>query len=356
MERLNKLQKILSNANLDAYIVDHPIDLFYYSNIEISAGTLLVGQNAAYLIIDGRYFEQCQKIKDINVLLGGEKELISLLEDDFSKIESLGFCSEKTSYKKFIDLSKKIEEIKRKISLKPSPDYTSQLRMIKDTSEIDLLRNAAKLGTDGFHYACSLLKEGVKECEIAQELEIFWKKKGSQKVAFSPIVSFGHHTSMPHYRAGQGSLKRNDIVLIDIGVTLNHYNSDMTRTFFYGEPEPQLKAIHAIVENAKKAALALCKPGISIGEIDAAARSLIDSHGYGANFTHSTGHGLGLEVHEPPYIRSKAPYADMPLQEGMVITIEPGIYLPDLGGVRLEDTIVITSSGYENLTASTLSY
>ena len=139
-------------------------------------------------------------------------------------------------------------------------------------------------------------------------------------------------------------------MLIDIGVTLNHYHSDMTRVVFFGEPDPLMEKIYTIVKKAQAAALSLCCAGARIGDLDAAARALIGSKGYGEYFTHSLGHGIGLEVHEPPTLRNKAPYFDMLLEPGMAITIEPGIYLPEKGGVRFEDTVVVTSAGYENLT------
>ena len=155
---------------------------------------------------------------------------------------------------------------------------------------------------------------------------------------------------MPHYRAGPAKLKPNTPVLIDIGVVLAHYHSDMTRVAFFGAPPALIQTIYAIVEEAKARALAICRPGVLVGELDRSARDYISSKGYGDFFTHSLGHGIGLDIHEPPIIRDSGLYRTLPLQAGMAITIEPGIYLPGVGGVRLEDTIIITEQGYENLT------
>lgn len=155
---------------------------------------------------------------------------------------------------------------------------------------------------------------------------------------------------MPHYRAGNTKLKQGMPILIDIGVNYRHYHSDMTRVVFLGEPDPKLKTIYHIVEKAQKEALQLCKPGTLIGELDRAARGYIESQGYGDHFGHGLGHGVGLEIHELPNVRNKPPFNSMVLLPGMVITIEPGIYIPDIGGVRIEDTIVITENGHENLT------
>jgi Xaa-Pro aminopeptidase len=152
---------------------------------------------------------------------------------------------------------------------------------------------------------------------------------------------------MPHYKTSNVPLKKGDIVLLDIGVTLNHYHSDMTRTVFFGPPQKELAKIYEITKLAKEAALKLTKPGVKIKALDEAARSHIEKKGYGDKFSHGLGHGVGLEVHEAPSVNGKSKAI---LEEGMVITVEPGIYLPKLGGVRLEDTVVVTKSGYQSLT------
>ena len=200
-------------------------------------------------------------------------------------------------------------------------------------------------------YVLSLLKEEISEAELALELEFFWKKRGAKKLAFDPIIAFGANSSMPHYRAGLAKLQSHTSILIDIGVVLSHYHSDMTRVVHFGTPTSVIEKIYSIVEEAKARALALCCPGTLVGELDRAARDWIASQGYGERFTHSLGHGVGLDIHEPPTIRDSGLYRTLPLQPGMVITIEPGIYLPGIGGVRLEDTVLITENGHENLTA-----
>lgn len=209
------------------------------------------------------------------------------------------------------------------------------------------MREAAELGCQGFDYIVSLLKENVQESDLALALEFYWRKKGAQGVAFDPIIAFGENSALPHYRAQEVRLKNNQIVLMDIGVRYRHYHSDMTRVVFKGEVEDELLKIRDIVEEASMRALSILKPGVSIAEVDLAARSYIESKGYGPYFTHSLGHGVGLQIHEFPFLRKSSPHN---LQEGMVITIEPGIYLPKLGGVRLEDTVSITATGFENFT------
>lgn len=353
MQRIQKLQQYLSNIACDALIIEDTINLYYLTGMSLSSGQLLVALDKAVLIVDGRYFEQCRRQSAIPVKLATSdgSTLTELLKHEFSSIKTLGFTSELIHYRRYQALKKMVEGLETSVSLLPLEQPLARLRSIKDAQEIALLKSAAELGSAGFDFICSKLQEGISEIELAIELEIFWKKRGSKGVAFDPIIAFGANSSMPHYRAGQATLKKNDTVLIDIGVNLEHYHSDMTRVLFVGTPHPKILEIYRIVFHAHKAAVEKCRPGIKLGELDQTARSIILEHGYGDYFPHSLGHGVGLEIHEWPLIRNTVPYKDVELQEGMVITIEPGIYLPELGGVRLEDTIVITKEGYESLTS-----
>lgn len=352
-KRLNTLQTIIHKAGCDALLIDDPTNLFYMTGLELSAGKLLVHTNGADLLVDSRYFESCKKISPFPVRLLEQSTFEALLgTSEFLTIQKLGFDSEKTSYKNYESLLKLIASLStagRCLELIPLDAPLKLQRSIKDSEEIQALREAAELGSQGFDLVCGLLKEGITEAECARELEIFWKRKGSKGVAFDPIIAFGANSSMPHYRAGNETLKNGHIVLIDIGVNFKHYHSDMTRIAFFGKPDPRLIEIHKIVQEAQKTALDLCKPGTTLGELDKAARNVIANHGYADYFTHSLGHGVGLDIHEYPTIRNAPSFAEVPLTEGMVITIEPGIYLPEIGGVRIEDTVVITDSGHENL-------
>lgn len=342
LKRLSKVQELIPSLHADAVLIEHPMDLLYLTGLELSLGRLIVTEEKAELIVDGRYFEVCKKNSPCPVLPLEDFPLKQWLSDNAS-VKTVAFDSSKTSYQEYLQLENLISVI-------PVDAPVDQLRLIKDNEEIDLLREAAKFGCEGFQWISLKLQEGITESELALELEIFWRKRGAQKLAFEPIIAFGANSSMPHYHAGVARLQNNSSVLIDIGVTRKYYHSDMTRVLFYGEPKAKIKEIYAIVDEAKNRALELCKPGTPIGDLDAAARGYITSKGYGEHFNHSLGHGIGLDVHEVPRIRSQGPYSDRPLEAGMVITIEPGIYLPGIGGVRLEDTIVINQSGYENLT------
>ena len=356
-QRLKKLHHLMEQAHCDAFVVDDPTDLFYLTGQDLSAGKLLVHKHGALLAVDNRYFEMCKKSSPVPVhlLVTNQSLFPLLLQPEFEFIQSFGVNSSHTTYRSYLDMMSEMDKINqslsgRKIQLKPLENLVGKLRQIKGDEEIQILRAAAALGSEGFDYVLSLLQEGISEEEIAIELEIFWKRKGGRKVAFDPIIAFGAHSAIPHYRAGNARLKKGQNVLIDIGVMYNHYHSDMTRVVYFGKPDPKILEIHKIVQEAQAAALALCRPNTLIGDLDAAAREVISSRGYGEFFTHSLGHGVGLDIHEAPTLRDKPPFKEMPLQPGMVITIEPGIYLPGMGGARLEDTVVITGTGHENLT------
>lgn len=344
-KRLQNLQKKLAKFLVKAFLIESPIDIYYLTGIKLSTGILLVSAHDTVLIVDGRYYESCRMAFNHVVLLN-DTTLIDLTR----QLQIIGIDQETTTLSRFESLNKQLPEV----TLKPISSPLEPLRIIKDKQEIDLLKKAAELGSKGYDYACSLLKPGVKEKDVALALEIFWLQNGAEKLAFEPIIAFGPHSALPHYRSGDGILKDNDCALIDIGVVKESYNSDMTRVKFFGDPPHPLKTIYQVVKEAFQAALESCKPGVTTGELDQRAREIIAQAGYGDNFTHSLGHGVGLEVHESPYLRNKIPFANIVLQKNMVITIEPGIYLSGIGGVRLENTILITENGFENLTLRTL--
>lgn len=342
--RFARLSMQVSQAKLDAFLVTHPTDIYYLTGLQLSAGKILIKGVNAVLLVDGRYFELCQKQSPIPCKLYDEKIFWDFLND----VKTIGIDGENTQHQAFIDFEKECQD--HACAVISTRGILTALRAIKDPLEIKRLKKAADLGSLGFDYLLDNLKEGVSEEELALGLEIFWRQKGAMGLSFEPIIAFGTNSSMPHYRAGKALLKKGQIVLFDIGVNLDHYHSDMTRVVFFGEVDNELKKIRAIVEQAYLAALNLCHPGTLISDLDEAARSVIRNEGYGDKFTHSLGHGVGLDVHEFPTLRRHPKQPDLKLEEGMAITIEPGIYLPNLGGVRIEDTVVIQKDGYQNLT------
>jgi Xaa-Pro dipeptidase len=221
------------------------------------------------------------------------------------------------------------------------------MRMVKDDKEIAILREAAKLADYGVEVGVSALAEGKTEMEVLAQIEFELKKKGIREMSFSTMVLFGEKSADPHGNPGSKKLSKGDFVLFDLGVVLDGYCSDITRTVIYGEPNEKQKEIYQTVLEAEIAALEECKIGTRIGDLDKTARSIITDAGYGNYFPHRLGHGLGIDVHEFPSLNENN---DDQLQAGMTFTIEPGIYVPDVGGVRIEDDVLITNKGYETLT------
>lgn len=349
--RLQKLRARLLSLPCDAVSIENPVDILYLTGLRLSVGKLLVSAVSACLFVDGRYKEYCSRQNLYPVLPLTEQSFFDRIREEH--LHRLGFDKDFASYQHFLRLAASGEDLVRSgypFAIVPIDSIVRPLRLIKDPDEIRLLRAAAASGFEGYKTIVSLLKEGITERELAFEVEFSRKKAGVERLAFEPIIAFGAGSSMPHYKSGSTPLSVNTNVLIDIGFVLNDYNSDMTRTVFFGRPDEKLREIYEIVYEAKEKAFSLCRPGTLIEELDAIARDFIASRGYGEFFPHSLGHGVGLDIHESPLIKSKGPDSREPLQEGMVITVEPGIYLPGIGGVRLEDTVLVTKNGYENLT------
>jgi len=345
LKRIKRVQEQLDSWGVDQLIVDSPIDLYYLTGMELSVGRLVIGREKAELFVDARYIESCQKRSPIPVFLTqGYREGSGFRKQCPFARKKVGFDAFYTSYHHF----KELESIGAELVALEEPIVN--IRMIKDAEEVALLKDAASLASQGYDYLVDAFKEGMSEEESALLVELFWRQSGGEKLSFSPIIAFGENTSQPHYRSGKRVLKKGDLILVDIGVTKQHYCSDMTRVFAAGSAPEPFQEIYQIVWEAKEAAGRLARPGVSMKELDSAAREWIAKAGYGAFFTHGLGHGVGLEVHELPIVKAISPYGGRLLEEGMVITIEPGIYLPDKGGVRLEDTLVITKTGAETLT------
>lgn len=341
-KRVKALQKQLKGK---ALWIENPVDILYLTGMELSSGIVLVEKNAAHLFVDGRYLEAAGKSSQIDVA-SREKEIISSLLP-----KKICFDEDTISYGRYKDLKKSYG---RKWAPLASP--VSHLRMIKDASEIVAMRKSAKLLWDGLEFLVKKLNVGITEWEAMLLLEQYVKSKGAKGFSFDPIIAFGANTAMPHYHTGQTKLKRSDIVLIDIGVVVDGYCSDMTRTFFFGKPLPKLVPILQTTIAAQKAALKACSAGKKLKDLDLAARAVMRKAGLEDLFVHSLGHGIGLEVHEGPRLSSRGADKNMKLEPGMVVTVEPGLYVPDLGGARWEDTIAVTKTGYQNFYSQSLDF
>lgn len=351
--RINKIEEVVLKEGWDALIVEAPTDLYYLTGVILSAGRLLVRPGNSVLFVDGRYFEACSKATSIPVrFANGYGKGSSFHRENIFKGKKVAFDSFFTTFQKYREL----EEIgEGSIQLIPVEHPIKTFREVKDEGEIHLLKKAAQLCVKGLHAILPLFKEGIEEREVAKELEIFWLKNGGDRLAFEPHIAFQENASMPHYHFGTRKLKKGDLIQLDLGVVKTHYCSDLSRVVSYGTGDKKWSSIYKVVYEAQATALDLCRPGILIKELDMAARAVIEKAGFGQYFTHSLGHGVGLEIHELPWVKSASPAGEKALIPGMVITIEPGIYLPNQGGIRLEDTIVITDQGYDILSHSPLS-
>ena len=236
------------------------------------------------------------------------------------------------------------------IRLRPAPNLVERIRIIKDGDELASIRAAALLGASLFDRAVEAIQPGVKETEVAAEMEYAASCAGAEGMSFSTIVASGQRSALPHGRASNQLIPEDGFVVCDFGVILAGYCSDMTRTVYVGRPSAEARSAYHAVREAQQAALDVVRPGQKLGEVDGAARKVLQKHKLGKYFTHSTGHGVGLEIHEAP--RIAAGQLDE-LRPGMVITIEPGVYLPGKWGIRIEDMAVVTDKGCEVLTPTT---
>lgn len=293
----------------------------------------------AYLLVDGRYYAMAKKRSPFPVQLLSQEALKSCLHS----IPSLAFDHHFTTVERLDQLKRIYTGYLQGISLP-----LKEIRVIKEPEELKALEKSAALLWKGFEQVRRRLKSGITEKEIALEFEVFCRQHGAEKMAFDPIIAFGKNSAYPHYRAGNTRLKKGDVVLIDIGISLDNYHSDMTRTLFFGKADPRLVVLDTVVKEAHAAALAACRVGAKVGDLDCAARHVIEKAGLADLLAHSLGHGIGLETHEFPRIKCQGEDHHILLKEGMVITIEPGLYLPGVGGIRHEDTVRVTGKGYKN--------
>lgn len=336
-KRLNKLISWLEEHKLSTCLVQDSVNLFYYTGLHISTGLLFVSSKKTTLIVDNRYYDRCKREVPMDVVL---TKVLSNTLKEWRWPQKVGVDSHTTLLKDF-ELYK---EFCDPISY---PGFLSKLRMIKDTKEANLIHKSCQLTKRGMDYIQRHFKEGITEKELAQKLELFFKKEGAEKMAFDPIVAFGKNAANPHYTPSNVKLKKNDLILIDCGCVLDDYYSDMTRTFIKGKISDKMTKLIEICKKAQKKAVSICKPGVKLEQLNEVVHTIFKEEGVDELFIHSLGHGVGLEVHESPTLSSK----EMVLEKGMVITIEPGLYVPLLGGVRIEDTLLITSNGYESLTS-----
>ncbi len=329
-QRIGRLQKSITGTAL----IENPVDLLYLTGLSLSRGRLWVGEET-YLAVDGRYLAAAQKALSIPV---------KPLEEKRSVPKKVLFDSALTSYDAVLGLKKEFPDVE----WVPQSRLLKHLRAVKDPKETEALRRAARLTLSGIEHVKHLLTEGVTEKELAFQFEFFCRKQGASGLSFDPIIAFGEKSAYPHYRAGSRKLEQNQVVLIDVGAIFDGYRGDLTRAVFFGTPDPKLFHFQELVQAAFRAAFRAARPGVEAKALDVAAKNVFEAAGVEKLFIHSLGHGVGLETHEYPALRLDS--KDL-LEEGMIFTIEPGLYQPGLGGIRFEEMVLLTANGAKILHA-----
>lgn len=345
--RVEKMAALLAEKNIDAMLVMQPENRYYLSGFSGSTGVLLITPGSSYLCTDFRYTEQAEaESPHLQVVKVTETFADTLVEmKERAGFSTLAFESDYINYKLYHTFRDKLPGVE----LVPLDGAVEKLRRVKDSDELAAIAESMAMLDSGFQYICGIIRPGMSEKEVALELEIFLRRRGAAGKSFPFIVASGARSSLPHGEASDRVIQPGDVVTLDFGVIKNHYCSDMTRTVAVGSPPPDMKQIYGIVLEAQLAGLQAVRAGVPASAVDRAAREVIESHGYGEYFGHGTGHGVGLAVHEAPRLSARD---DTVLEKGMVVTVEPGIYLPGRGGVRIEDSVVVERDGCRLLTRS----
>lgn len=329
---------------LDALLVTNPVDIRYLTGFSGEASYALVTRAQFWVISDFRFQEELAALRGLARVFIRTGEIVGALGEVAGRmgLKAIGFQSEHLAY----STATRIAGSLGVGNMRPTTGILNDLRQIKEESELASIRAAIKIQQDALVATLGQIDAGMTELEVTAVLEYEMKARGSTDPAFGSIVAAGANGSLPHAIPGKAKLKRNSTLLIDWGATVNGYRSDMTRTFTLGKWPPVMREVYEIVLDAHYAGIDAIRPGAISGEVDAAARKIITDAGYGKEFGHSLGHGIGLNVHESPGLRAGA---DTVLEPGMVVTVEPGIYLPGVGGVRIEDDVLVTARGARSL-------
>ena len=345
LKRFQSAQKVLDAQQLDSILFTSLENIRYLCGFSGSDGALVLTHDATFFLTDSRYWTQAEE-EVISAQIVHYKRKIdgiaSLLAD--LRLKRIGFESASVTLSLHRALSEKLVDGP---TLLPLDSEIRPLRIIKDDDELRSIRRAIDISSRAFQHMTGLIREGVTENEMAFEMEFFMKRNGAESLGFDIIVASGKRSALPHGRASDKRIEKGDLILVDFGSRVQGYHSDETCTVVCGSPSPEQKKVFQTVKEAHDKAIALVRPGIPFSEVDAAARDHIRNAGYGEYFGHGLGHGVGLAVHEDPTVNADN---NAIVQEGMVFTVEPGIYIPDWGGVRLEDMVRVTSQGAEVLT------
>ncbi len=351
--RFKKAIKILNKKNIDFLLLFPSTNMYYLTGFwaspeERTIFSLLSSRGDSVFVAPEMYENQLSRqtwIKDLRIWSGkrDQENIFCNLIKEFGLAKANIALEDKTWAGFLLRIQKNIP--KAKFSL--ASNIIKELRICKTEEELEYMKRAGKIAEEIMKEVINELDSGVRELEIAGLIEYEARKKGSGKMSFETIISFGQNSANPHNEPGQKILKKNDIVMIDFGPRYNGYCSDITRTIFKGKPQERKKKVFKIIAEAHNKAISTIKPGIKACEIDKAAREVIESYGFEKFFIHGTGHGIGLDIHEEPYITKDS---SMKLKNGMTFTIEPGAYIKDMFGIRIEDSLIVTEEGCDSLT------
>lgn len=356
--RIQRLQTILRRKKLDAILISQPENRRYLCgytardhSIAESTGALLVcAQGENYLLTDFRYEIQARREANHATVLLYPKGLIPLLKKMAIKLglKQIGFEPHYMLHSSALKLMEASQGTN--VTFIPTTELVEKMRLIKDAQEIDRIRNSVRLNEQVFQQVMVTIDTGCTELDIAMRIENSMRDHGAESASFDTIVATGGNSALPHAVPGKRLIEKDRPLMIDMGLVLDGYCSDMTRTFVVGKADQHYLDIHRLVRRAQLTAIKCIRPEVTMREVDRAARSIIDNSGYGKYFGHALGHGVGLAVHEKPRLSSRS---RMKLRAGMVVTVEPGIYIPDWGGVRLENMVVVNENGCEILNQDT---
>lgn len=347
--RIRLVQASLAHSGLDVLLVTHLPNVRYLCGFTGSAAVLAIAERRAILFTDGRYTQQARsEVQAARIRIEKGKSALASATAWLNSERGLGRAGAEPAYLTIAEKDIISAALPKRARLVKAPPLIERMRIVKDVEEIRLIRSACQLGVRLFSDLRKAIRPGMTESELGGRLEFRARKLGAEEMAFSTIITSGPRSALPHGRASQAKLPRRGFVVCDFGVILTGYCSDMTRTLSMGRPSESARRAYEAVREAQQAALDSVRPGSTVGEVDLAARNLLRKRNLSKYFTHSTGHGLGLEIHEAPRVAQGQREV---LQPGMVVTVEPGVYLPGRFGIRIEDTVVVTKSGCEILTA-----
>jgi len=348
--RQARLREHLATTRFDGLLVSHLPNIRYLCGFTGSAGFLLVEETGSVFFTDVRYDTQAhEQVRSAKVVIA-RKAVLSVIGEFLSKRrkrsrrQTIGLESEHFTIG---DKKRLGQHMSASVRLKDAPPLVERFRMVKDDEELGRIRSAVQLGAKIFDRAVEILRPGITEAEVAAEMELAARRGGAEEMSFPTIIASGPRSALPHGRASDQAIAPGGFVVCDFGVILSSYCSDQTRTVGVGALPRDARDAYGAVREAQQAAIEAVRPGISAGEVDAAARKTLKKAGLGRYFTHSTGHGVGLEIHESPRIADGQREV---LQSGMVITVEPGVYFPGKWGVRIEDMVAVTAGGCDVMT------